>query len=660
MRGVVLGLLVLHGFLANLAAADKTWVGGVSSNWFEPANWDPAGVPASTDSIAITNVATVVITDNFVVASLELRHATLVVSNQLTVTNLLLADFARLSAWLTRPTPITNPPSGSGIIEVPESGHLGIGPNFLEGTALAMEGTKLNLRGSGACTNRTSILLFFRSELNVYGTLTVSDEVNFDGANGPPPGTLNNYGAIQRPSGTNLTLQVALTNRGTVYLQSGTMRIGGGVNSGAFNTSFGATQLFAGTFQWQSGGSFTGAGTVCMVRGTFDCGTNDLLIPNLYGAFPGMTLQGTNTITVIDATLDAADLAGAGDLNVTSHLTLPTSGEREMRGMRRLINRGKATFGTNSAISFLDRSSFRNEGFLELSQGAAISSFQALAPHPDVSVLNLGTIISQANTTNTIWIRTTNSGTLQVNGRLQLQHQNAVQASGSTIVNGTLSVLRTYRIDSGFLSGNGVVQGIVRSAGSITPGSSIGRLSLLGSLTNHGAIAIELRVNPNGAMSDVLYVTDHLRLGGSLALRYSPVFAWPDEGTSWEVLRFGSASGSFNSIQGLDLGGGRVLQPIFSPTNLVLVVSNQPPGHPAPGRPPRARHHPVHRAHPAPGVAVREGAGAAAPGAGHQQRRRHHLLSRFSLRCPATVLSRPATSLRDQLWPFPLPLGREG
>ena len=161
--------------------------------------------------------------------------------------------------------------------------------------------------------------------------------------------------------------------------------------------------------------------------------------------------------------------------------------------------------------------------------------------------------------------------------RVQLQHQNAVQASGSTIVNGTLSVLRTYRIDSGFLSGNGVVQGIVRSAGSITPGSSIGRLSLLGSLTNHGAIAIELRVNPNGAMSDVLYVTDHLRLGGSLALRYSPVFAWPDEGTSWEVLRFGSASGSFNSIQGLDLGGGRVLQPIFSPTNLVLVVSNQPP-----------------------------------------------------------------------------------
>src|SRR5207302_8700592 len=140
-------------------------------------------------------------------------------------------------------------------VEVPESGHLGLGPNFLEGTALAMEGTKLNLRRTGACTHRSSILLFFRSELNVYGTFTVIDEVTFDGANGPPPGTLNNYGVIQRPSGTNLTLQVALTNRGTVYLQSGTMRIGGGVNSGAFNTSFGATQLFAGTFQWQIGGS---------------------------------------------------------------------------------------------------------------------------------------------------------------------------------------------------------------------------------------------------------------------------------------------------------------------------------------------------------------------------------------------------------------------
>src|SRR5437588_2128719 len=393
MRGVVLGLLVLHGFLVNLAAADKTWLGGVSSNWFEPANWDPVGVPASTDSIAIKNLATVVITDNVVVASLELRHATLVVSNQLTVTNLLLADFARLSAWLTRPTPITNPPSGSGIVEVPESGHLGIGPNFVEGTALAMEGTKLNLRGSGACTNRTSILLFFRSELNVYGTFTVIDEVTFDGANGPPSGSLNNYGLLSRPSGTNLTfVSVNLTNRGTVLLQSGTMNIGNGLNSGLMNISFGATQAFTGTpFTWEAGGSFIGGGTVRLVRGTFDAGTNDLFIPNLHWAAPGMALQGTNTVTVNEANWDIANATGAGDVFVTSHLTLrsssPATPGAAFRGARRLINRGKATFSTNATISFLERSSFRNEGFLELAPGAAILGFAAAAPHPDVSVL---------------------------------------------------------------------------------------------------------------------------------------------------------------------------------------------------------------------------------------------------------------------------------
>ena len=52
---------------------------------------------------------------------------------------------------------------------------------------------------------------------------------------------------------------------------------------------------------------------------------------------------------------------------------------------------------------------------------------------------------------------------------------------------------------------------------------------------------------------------------------------WPPEGTLWEVLRFGSASGAFNRLEGLDLGGGRVLQPAFSATNLVLVLSNQQP-----------------------------------------------------------------------------------
>jgi len=249
MRRVVIGVLALSGLLVNLGAADKAWVGALSSDWFEPANWDPVGVPAPTDSIAITNPTSIVITDNVLAASLELRRATLVVSNQLTVTNLSLTDGARLTAWVTRPNPVTNPPAGFGVIEIPSGGRLDVLPASTVGSpaGFTLEGARLNLRGAGVCTNRATILLFFRSELNVFGTLTLSDEVTFDGANGPPSGSLNNYGLLSRSSGTNLSLlSVNLTNRGSVVLQSGTMNIGNGLNSGLMSISSGATQSFIG------------------------------------------------------------------------------------------------------------------------------------------------------------------------------------------------------------------------------------------------------------------------------------------------------------------------------------------------------------------------------------------------------------------------------
>src|SRR5213075_203744 len=130
------------------------------------------------------------------------------------------------------PIPFTNPPAGLGIVEIPAQGTFLMGTAAAGGaTALSMEGTRLNLRGSGLSTNRVTVLLFSRSELNVYGSLFLGDEITFDGANGPPFGSFNNYGLLQRPAGTNLTfLSVNFTNRGNVLLQSGTMNLGSGVN----------------------------------------------------------------------------------------------------------------------------------------------------------------------------------------------------------------------------------------------------------------------------------------------------------------------------------------------------------------------------------------------------------------------------------------------
>src|SRR3954463_9487837 len=92
MRGVVLAVVVgLHGLMTNLLGADKTWNGGIAGNWLEADHWDPPGVPEPADSVRITTSGQIVIPEDVVIASLELRRTWLIVSNRLTVMNLVIS-----------------------------------------------------------------------------------------------------------------------------------------------------------------------------------------------------------------------------------------------------------------------------------------------------------------------------------------------------------------------------------------------------------------------------------------------------------------------------------------------------------------------------------------------------------------------------------------
>jgi len=78
-----------------------------------------------------------------------------------------------------------------------------------------------------------------------------------------------------------------------------------------------------------------------------------------------------------------------------------------------------------------------------------------------------------------------------------------------------------------------------------------------------------------GAFSDLLSVSDHLRLGGSLAISYASDTRLPD-GTSWKSFASALPKQRLRQHSGSRPRRGRVLLPIFSTTNLVLVASNQP------------------------------------------------------------------------------------
>src|SRR5208337_3808462 len=52
-RGTILTFILSLGFAS--AQTNRTWTGSVSTDWFNPNNWSPTGVPATNDIINFTN-----------------------------------------------------------------------------------------------------------------------------------------------------------------------------------------------------------------------------------------------------------------------------------------------------------------------------------------------------------------------------------------------------------------------------------------------------------------------------------------------------------------------------------------------------------------------------------------------------------------------------
>ena len=82
---------------------------------------------------------------------------------------------------------------------------------------------------------------------------------------------------------------------------------------------------------------------------------------------------------------------------------------------------------------------------------------------------------------------------------------------------------------------------------------------------------IEIAGTQPGTQYDVVHVTGKATLGGTLQVTLLNGFV-PQPGDSFQVLTFGSRAGDFAQYAGLDLGGGRVLRPMFSDHALSLVL----------------------------------------------------------------------------------------
>src|SRR4051812_42822438 len=62
--------------VAFIVQAQKTWVGANNGTWGTGTNWNPSGVPATTDNVVLSNSTNVVMNTTATVASITIASTT--------------------------------------------------------------------------------------------------------------------------------------------------------------------------------------------------------------------------------------------------------------------------------------------------------------------------------------------------------------------------------------------------------------------------------------------------------------------------------------------------------------------------------------------------------------------------------------------------------
>ncbi|MCX5633422.1 MAG: PEP-CTERM sorting domain-containing protein [Phycisphaerae bacterium] len=155
---------------------------------------------------------------------------------------------------------------------------------------------------------------------------------------------------------------------------------------------------------------------------------------------------------------------------------------------------------------------------------------------------------------------------------------NFSQTAGSTDLNGgNLAFSSPAQILGGDVVGSGIINGsIVNSGGLLSPGHSAGMITINGNYTQDpdGMLLMEIAGLGSGQF-DVLNVTGIAYLDGLLEISLLNGFS-PTLGDTFDILNFGSYSGQFAMVQGLDLGCGKYFELDYSANGLRLTSVPEP------------------------------------------------------------------------------------
>jgi hypothetical protein len=327
---------------------------------------------------------------------------------------------------------------------------------------------------------------------------------------------------------------------------------------------------------------------------------NAALATTAFSTVASGNLGGTGVLSVTN-TMDwtGGTQSGTGSTNIAPGATLNLAGVASTKTLsQRTINNYGTTATGSSGVGSLALS---NAATFNNRQGA-IFHFQnndtVVAGTGAVSTFNnQGTVTKSLDggqaTLGTGNMQVLNTGTVSVlTGILNIGPNYTQSAGGLTILNGgNINTTGTMLIGGGTLSGSGIITGSVTNSGLVTPGDSptSGQLRITGTYRQNagGTLNVEIGGREVESEYDRLAVSGAATLSGTLNISMTNGFM-PVPGDSFALVTYGTRVGSFTFISGLNLGNGRVLSPIYNPTNFTVLLPGGPTMTPTPGGTPPA------------------------------------------------------------------------
>ena len=291
-----------------------TWDGSDSSDWFDPDNWTPTGVPGATDTAILNIDSTISLPSSTSVGTFQQSNPPIVGANSI-FTSLGGVTLTVLNSF----TWSGGTQSGAGATTVGPGATLSIATS---GQDVTLNQRTLNLDGNAIFPSSftSGMALSNGATINNSGVLDFQGPVIFSGT-----GAFNNLaGATLKNTTTNHTVIVdngiVFTNAGIVQSQIGTLAFNGGYVQNAGSTQLNGGMLSVLGTAFLNGGTLSGAGSI--VGSILNVGA--IIRPGGSGAAGTITINGDYTQGPVGTLEIEIGGAGAGQFDVFAPAGLAT------------------------------------------------------------------------------------------------------------------------------------------------------------------------------------------------------------------------------------------------------------------------------------------------------------------------------------------------